>query len=880
MRINKVTEIFRNDLRRIIRNPIAMIILIGISILPSLYAWVNIKACWNVYDNTKNIPIAVVNNDEDVYLKDQKINVGNQIVEQLKHNDKIKWVFTTASDADLGIMDSTYYAVIEIPSNFSAKLMTLISDNPQKPEITYKVDTKANPVANKITSSANSTLIQQVTTEFIDTVNETAYGYINQAGQTADQNVENILKLKDSVVLLNRNMDTITDSLKNIETNSNNLNGLLQSISASMPYVKSSLNSVGAMNDDNQKILGNMQNSMDNASKSIALDLSYAKNSNNKITALFSTLNDSASSANSQKINTVIPIINQQLSSMNSSIDATIKYLGQCRDYDYNSDINAAISALNTLKNSLIQLEKTLKQLQTDINTLQADTVKLSEALQKDSVAIKEAIKNADSSLDSVISELTAINSIYKSESLEKLISELQAIKDQHIGDTLITMLGELQTSLVTVSQELTSLSASITSVITQVDAAINTVNNVIGSLQQFENTNSTTRKQQLTNMISDLQAIKPYISDEQNQLTNVSSQLLSANTTAKNIMDQVNADCNTIANQLDSALQLYSSGVDTDIKIIGSSLSVSLQGTGDLINMAKDLSDQIEDMVKLAQSGTDMSSGFSNDLFIKLQQFKGVISSLGGKLEDINNNDITKIIGIMQNDPKLMGGYFSDPFEINEETIYAIPNYGTGMAPIYTTLALWVGCLVLNAILKTEVAPYKGAGNLSVREKHFGKMILFCSLAVIQGLVVSLGDIFIMKIHVVSPGLFIFFCVFSSIVFSIITFTLLSQFGNVGKALGIVYLILQVAGSGGSYPIQVDPPIFSVLRYFFPFTYTLGGLREAIAGPLSGSVTGDVVGLIIFGALFLVVGYYTVTSARKTTHKFELGFKNSGLGE
>jgi len=233
-----------------------------------------------------------------------------------------------------------------------------------------------------------------------------------------------------------------------------------------------------------------------------------------------------------------------------------------------------------------------------------------------------------------------------------------------------------------------------------------------------------------------------------------------------------------------------------------------------------------------------------------------------------------------MENSPQLMGDYVANPFDIQEESIYSIPNYGTGMAPIYTTLALWVGCLVLNAVLKPEVGRYKRYRRLTLREKHFGKMFLFCTLAAVQGLIVSLGDIMILKVYVVSPALFIFFCVYSSIIYAIITFTLLSTLGNLGKALAIIYLILQVAGSGGAYPIQIAPTIFRILQPLFPFTYTLSGLREAIAGPLSGSVAGDIAGLTAFGVLFFVGGYLTVGRLYKTFHQFELGFKQSGLGE
>ena len=178
------------------------------------------------------------------------------------------------------------------------------------------------------------------------------------------------------------------------------------------------------------------------------------------------------------------------------------------------------------------------------------------------------------------------------------------------------------------------------------------------------------------------------------------------------------------------------------------------------------------------------------------------------------------------------------------------------------------------------EVAWFEGVEKLTLREKHFGKMLLFNTFAAIQGLIVALGDIFLLKIYVSNPGMFVFFCIYSGVVFSIITFTLLSTLGNVGKALGIIYLIVQVAGSGGSYPIQVDPKIFQVLQPLFPFTYTLSGMREAIAGPLASSVTGDVVGLFLFGLLFWLGGCFTVGPLYRTFHQFELGFKRSGLGE
>jgi putative membrane protein len=168
--------------------------------------------------------------------------------------NKIKWIFTNSRDANLGLIDSTYYAMIEIPSDFSSRILSVLSDNPQRPQIIYKVDTKANPVASKVTSAANNTLVQQISTEFISSINQTAFGKLNIAGKSASNNKEDIIKVKDSIININRNMDVITSSLKSVNNNSDNINEFLNSISDTIPSVQAGLESVYTSNLNNQKV--------------------------------------------------------------------------------------------------------------------------------------------------------------------------------------------------------------------------------------------------------------------------------------------------------------------------------------------------------------------------------------------------------------------------------------------------------------------------------------------------------------------------------------------------------------------------------------------------------------------------------------------------
>ena len=182
MKWSNILKVFKRDVKAIIKNPIALLIIGGICFIPSLYAWVNIAACWDPYENTSSVPIAVVNNDKGASFNGKEMNIGNEVIDELKNNHAIGWKFVDTKKADRGLIDGTYYAMIEIPEDFSEDLTSVLSENPTKPEIIYKVNTKANPVAGKITGVAQSTLVNQITSNFITTVNETAFSSLNDLG--------------------------------------------------------------------------------------------------------------------------------------------------------------------------------------------------------------------------------------------------------------------------------------------------------------------------------------------------------------------------------------------------------------------------------------------------------------------------------------------------------------------------------------------------------------------------------------------------------------------------------------------------------------------------------------------------------------------------
>ena len=713
--------VFKRDVKSIIRNPVAIIIVLGICIIPSLYAWVNIKACWDTYKNTSTIPIAVVNNDKGSVLNDKEINVGNDVVEELKNNNEIGWEFVSEKEADLGLVDGTYYAMIQIPEDFSQDLTSIVSGNIKKPEIIYKVQTKSNPVAVKIAGAAKTSLIDQVTSNFIKTVNETIFSVANDIGEKADENKDKIIKLKDSIILLDENMDLVLSALDGTNNLSININDFLLEIENIVPDLTSGLEAAVNINNETAISADNSRNILNNTIDNLGFNLESIKDTNERIQMQLEALQNSSDNNLLSDIKSTLNDINKTIKTMNESVTSTINFLEKVNSIIQNVEVSNLIASLQNLQSKL-------ESVQDKIQTLQKDITSTSDDL----------------------------------------------------------------------SMTLSSLSESF--------ADIN--NNIISVIQQY-NSNV---KEELNNMFNNLIAT----------------------------IDDANY----------------------------------------LINQSKGLASEIDEFINIASEGSELTAEMTKKLSESLNEFKDPIDLLSEKLKLVDNNDLINIVSILQSNPSFMGEFISEPFDIVDEAIYEIPNYGSAMAPVYTVLSLWVGGLMLTAILKTEVTDFEGSEKLTLRQKYFGKMITFVVLALIQGLVVSVGNKLILNIYTVNTTLMILFALATSFTFSIIIYTLVATFGNVGKALSIIFMIVQLAGSGGSYPIQVDPLIFRILQPFFPFTYSLGGFREAIAGPLASSVIIDFVVLGVISTLFILFGYYLKEPLHPIVSKFESKFKESGIAE
>lgn len=263
-----------------------------------------------------------------------------------------------------------------------------------------------------------------------------------------------------------------------------------------------------------------------------------------------------------------------------------------------------------------------------------------------------------------------------------------------------------------------------------------------------------------------------------------------------------------------------------------------------------------------------------------KLPEVQVILKKLNDKINELDNAvDINELIRLLKTNPEEGKTFISSPVELEETSLFKIPNYGSAMAPFFTTLSLWVGGLILVSILSVEV-PHEFKEKFKYYEIYFGKSLLFITISLLQALCVSLGDIYFLGTYTSNKTVFVLGSMFTGFIFMSIIYTFVSVFGSVGKVLGIIGLVIQLSASGGTFPIQVTPEFFQKVNPYLPFTYAIQLMREATGGVIWDVVRRDILILLIYVAISILIALVLKEPINKSSVKFVERFKESKLGE
>ena len=311
-------------------------------------------------------------------------------------------------------------------------------------------------------------------------------------------------------------------------------------------------------------------------------------------------------------------------------------------------------------------------------------------------------------------------------------------------------------------------------------------------------------------------------------------------------VSSQLAAGLGQISQIMDSVINIYSKA-DGNIDSFASSIStagVNLKDTKEMLGSLKtDLSSTIEKLNNIKNSG-------SYDMLLK-------------------------VLGL---DADSFGSFVASPVEIETEAIYPIATYGSAMAPFYTVLAIWVGGLILVAIIHVGVKPQKEHPDVKPYQAYFGRYITFFLIGQAQALLVTLGDLYYIGIQCVSPFKFWFAASVTSFVFTIFMYSLTVAMGNVGEALAVVIMVIQVAGAGGTFPIEVLPKVYQKIYEFLPFTHAMNAMRECVGGSYQLNYWKYLGYLCIYVIISLLIGLLFAIPCRKLNEKIEKSKHRSGV--
>lgn len=302
-----------------------------------------------------------------------------------------------------------------------------------------------------------------------------------------------------------------------------------------------------------------------------------------------------------------------------------------------------------------------------------------------------------------------------------------------------------------------------------------------------------------------------------------------------------------------------------------------------DAMGHARDAIGRTAQTLDQAASGLD---GSGDSLRSKLQSGSDALGSAAGKLEDsgtqlqglgdrlaqaLASGDSTELRSVIGSDPRQFAQSVAAPIALERIAVYPVSNFGSAMAPLYTTLALWIGALLIMVAMKTQPGPeaLQKLGDPTLRQVFFGRFLTVAFISILQSTVLALGNLFFIGVQAQHPWLYLVCFWTAGLVFAFIMYTLVSLFANLGKALGVILLVVQISGGGGSYPLALLPQPVQEISPFLPITHAVEAMRAAMFGVYANDFWGSIGALLLFTIPLLVLVIVLIGPLKKFVPRF-----------
>lgn len=866
------------------RNKILMIVLVFIIAIPAIYTTLFLGSMWDPYGKLDELPVAVVNLDEPVEYEGETLNVGQKLVDKLKDDGSLCFNFTDADQAERGLKNGTYYMVITVPKNFSENATTLMDTVPKKMELDYKTNPGTNYIAMKMSETALEKIKTSVAQEVTKTYAETIFDKISEAGNGMKDAADGAGEIYDGTEKLSDGNKTISDNLKTLSEGtltfkdgtselkvglSSYLDGVNQLSDGSTTLANgatSLLTGALKLNDganslsDGTKTLTSGTATLESGAKTLESGLKTytdgVKQANDGAAAL--NANSSALTAGAQQLTAG----NEQLSSGSAQILGGLNQMS------------------STVKSGLPSEDK-ITELSGGLDTYSAAIGKMNEELQNTSLPSEEEL----AALNAVKTDLTnsLTNAGDNAKSLYVLAAKLQASGDLQTAAQVKEIADSLAANVTTAANDATAIGA----VFEQVTPSLSKVTELKSGVAQLNENKELVldgAKTAVNGMYSGLANVS-YALDTQiipgmstldggiSQVSDGAKSLSSGLTSYTSGVAQVgggltqlndnSAQLNSGANQLSSGASQLSSGA----KSLDSGADELKSGTDQLANGTKTLDDGTKTLTNgfatLTANNSKLTSGANQlaDGAVTLndgagQLYDGSIT-LGNGLSDLKDGANTLKTGLEDGQKTIdenkgddaVYEMISSPVKSNETKISNVENNGHAMAAYMMCVGLWVLCIAFCIM-------YPLTEHHGTIKSGFSWWLSKAGIAYLVALVAAYAMIGSLQLflHFEPTELLNTFLVagITAIAFMSILYFFNVWLGKVGSFLMLIFMVVQLAGSAGTYPIEISGDFVATIHKWLPFSYAVDAFRGTISG--NGNILEVTIVLLSIAIIFTLL--------------------------
>lgn len=837
------------------KNKILLLVFLAIIAIPTIYTTLFLGSMWDPYGKVDHLPVAIVNEDKPVTYNDETLEVGNEMVDSLKDNDSLDFHFVSSKEAKDGLKNGTYYMVITIPEDFSANASTVLDEHPRKMVLDYET----NPGTNYIASKLSETALNKIRTSVADTVTktytETVFDQIVTVGEGMTEASDGAGQLADGAIQLADGNNTITTNLNVLANSSLTFKDGADTLHVGLKKYTDGV----AQLDDGSKKLKDGLSTLNNGASALASGVSQLSSGSSSLAAGLNqyTSGVSTAQAGADTLDKSSISLTAGVTALKTGVDTLVS-----KNNALNQGVAAISNGLGNIISEIDQMSASTPETTTEVSTQPIDTSSASANVSAASDALGTASSNNQALISAI--ENSSLSEEEKS-SLKALANNTQTSIDTASSnvsatkDSISTLPTSTSSSATTTQSEsassdaLSTLKGQLTLMKNQIDdkqkglaAGIQAYTAGVGEIQKGLNGDGSLKNPGLAN------GIKAY--------TNGVSTLNTGLTTLNNNSSSLTSGAGQLNSGLTS-LNKQTPVLTSGVSQLSNGSAQLYAGTGKLTANSAALisgSSQLSDGAGKISDGTAALADGSSTLGDGISQVKDGADTLASSLAD-GADEVTSIHADEETTDM-----FSSPVEDNGSKLTNVKNNGHGMAPYMMSVALWVAGIAFSIMYPlTKYHDHLKSGFSWWASKASVLVILSIADALLMIGCLHFFNGFAPK----EMGKTMLVASFASLAFMSIMYFFNAALGKVGSFLMLIYMVVQLAGSAGTYPVELSGSFVPDIHSFLPFTYTVDAFRSTIAG--GTSIMPCMIMLILITVVFSIL---TVLLFERRAHKIKAG--------